>query len=254
MYEEYIRLREADWSKVGRVGWCTWVGLALGLLFFSPFLLEALAVAAALGVLVPLALGLGLIEHFLPALWLLVLLFIQVGGLADLVADFTLLVKVALAHNQLPVEEGGQGDELQLLVARVLITVIGALPTVLYFVILQKSIRRVLRGMGQELEVETSSRSSPGASMVLVAIAWKIVMVVARVYLLYRVARDIITDGRIRKESRRWIDMVEFYLLADLLWSGIPLGVLTFLELFFYGDGFTVRTVALASCTIFCVV
>jgi hypothetical protein len=226
---------------VGRVGWCTWVGLALSLVFFSPFLLEALAVAAALGVLVPLALGLGLIEHFLPALWLLVLLFIQVGGLADLVADFTLLVKVALAHNQLPVDEGGQGEELQLLVARVLITVIGALPTVLYFVILQKSIRRVLRGMGQDLEVETSGRSSPGASMVLVAIAWKIVMVVARVYLLYRVARDIITDGRIRKESRRWIDLVEFYLLADLLWSGIPLGVLTFLELFIYGDGFTVR-------------
>jgi len=118
MYEEYIRLREADWSKVGRVGWCTWVGLALSLVFFSPFLLEALAVAVALGVLVPLALGLGLIEHFLPALWLLVLLFIQVGGLADLVADFTLLVKVALAHNQLPVDEGGQGEELQLLVAR----------------------------------------------------------------------------------------------------------------------------------------
>jgi hypothetical protein len=43
--------------------------------------------------------------------------------------------------------------------------------------------------------------------------------------------------------------LVEFYLLADLLWSGIPLGVLTFLELFLYGDGFTVRTTcSISSC------
>jgi hypothetical protein len=62
-----------------------------------------------------------------------------------------------------------------------------------------------------------------------------------RLFLLFRVTKDIITTGHIRKESRSAIELTELFLLADLLWSGIPLGVLTLLELFVYGEGFNVR-------------
>jgi hypothetical protein len=43
--------------------------------------IEGTAVALALALLVPLAVGLGLIEHFVPSVWLLVVLFIHVAGL-----------------------------------------------------------------------------------------------------------------------------------------------------------------------------
>ena len=76
------------WTNVScgqRIGW------VVGLLLFSPFLVEGSGVILALAVFLPVALLAGLIEHFIPPLWFLLTLFIHIGGVADVVTDLALL-------------------------------------------------------------------------------------------------------------------------------------------------------------------
>lgn len=240
-------VRRTEWSRVRA---CTWVGLAIFVVFFSPFLVEGTAVALALVALVPLALGLGLIEHFVPSVWLsMVVLFIHVAGLADLVSDFNLLGKTLIAYftgswvDDEDENAEGDSDERQLLLARVLITLIGALPVMLFLMFGMPPTVKLfddLDGTSSSSSQKSSSNSgmSNGVALILLALVWKVIMVCLRLFLLFRVTKDIIIAGRIRKESRTAIELTELFLLADLLWSGIPLGVLTFLELFLYGEGF----------------
>jgi hypothetical protein len=237
--------RSAEWS---RVRGCTWVGLAIFLVFFSPFLVEGTVVALALAFLVPLALGLGLIEHFVPSVWLLVVLFIHVAGLADLVSDFNLLGKTLVAYftgSWVDDVSDETQEERNILLARVLMTLTGAIPVILFLAFGMSATSRLaddLHGRSSSGSSDSSpSFGSNGVALVIMALVWKIVMVCLRLFLLFRVTKDIISTGHIHKESRTAIELTELFLLADLLWSGIPLGVLTFLELFLYGEGFTVR-------------
>jgi hypothetical protein len=251
-------VRRTEWSRVRA---CTWVGLAIFVVFFSPFLVEGTAVALALVALVPLALGLGLIEHFVPSVWLMVVLFIHVAGLADLVSDFNLLGKTLIAYftgswvDDEDENAEGDSDERQLLLARVLITLIGALPVMLFLMFGMPPTVKLFDDLDGTSSSSSSQKSSSnsgmsnGVALILLALVWKVIMVCLRLFLLFRVTKDIIIAGRIRKESRTAIELTELFLLADLLWSGIPLGVLTFLELFLYGEGFKVQTTTTTTTT-----
>lgn len=244
-------VKQVEWSRLRQVRVYSWIGLVFFLVFFLPFIADGLAISLALGLLVPLALIVGAIEHFAPPLWLLVLLFIHICGLADLTTDCILLGKVLKAYftgvwDDDEVEEEPDVDELNFLLARTIMTLVGALPVMFYIMFGDNILKGFKRDMGLSSESSSSSSSSSsaytnsGVAIVLLALVWKGAMVLMRVYLLYRVSRDIITQGHVRKESKAVIEVLELLLLADLLFSGIPLGVLTFVELFFFNEGFQV--------------
>ncbi|KAL6066044.1 hypothetical protein QOT17_009830 [Balamuthia mandrillaris] len=215
---------------------------------FSPFLLEGFSLLLVLSLFIPFALVIHSVEHFLPSVWLLLLLFIHVCGLSDLVADIQLLVKGLILYfdkqnnntytsTTLLGESHEEDDaEYNLFYIRLLLTMIGTFPFLLFLFVGRPTLNRLLKRAGQKPFFESSTSSSGaagGAAILVIAIVWKVVVVFLRLYALLRTVWEVIRHGEVRESAKWLLEVFELLLLCDLLWSGIPLGVFTFLELFF---------------------
>lgn len=59
-----------------------------------------------------------------------------------------------------------------------------------------------------------------------------------RIYLLCVVLRSIFKNGSLGQFAQHKVQWLECILYFDLMWSGLPLGILTFLELFYFSEDF----------------
>ncbi|KAL6078225.1 hypothetical protein QOT17_001830 [Balamuthia mandrillaris] len=216
---------------------------------FSPFLLEGFTLLLVLSLFIPFALVIHSVEHFLPSVWLLLLLFIHVCGLSDLVADTQLLVKGLILYfdkqnsnytytaTTLLGESHEEDDtEHNLFYIRLLLTMIGTFPFLLFLFVGRPTLNRLLKRAGQKPFFESFTSfggAAGGAGILVIAIVWKVMVVFLRLYALLRTGWEVIRHGEVRESAKWLLEVFELLLLCDLLWSGIPLGVFTFLELFF---------------------
>ena len=102
----------------------------------SPVLLPLGVEVAALSVFLPLALIMGYIEHHLDALWLVVVLFMNIGGIGDLTSDLVLLVKAVLEYYGISfslVADSSEQQEYRLVLLRVIITLGGGIVSIVIF-------------------------------------------------------------------------------------------------------------------------
>jgi len=116
---------KANWRRLS----CgTWVGIIIYGTFLVPFILEGFSILVALSVLIPLGIVFAVIKHKLPYFWIIVAIFVTLGGLADVSTDLILLGKVLYnyytGHSNFEQEEGESDLEFVLQVSRVFITFI----------------------------------------------------------------------------------------------------------------------------------
>jgi len=138
-------------------------------------------------------------------------------------------------------EVNGILSEYQLLLIRLIITTYGVIP-VFFFGHIVTSVadgNAKVEGKNEEHKDRFNKLWGCGniGTFILIAIFWKLSMVFLRVMLIYRSLKSAITHHlKISKETKNLSEWIETLLLLDLFWSGIPLGVLTSYELYYYGN------------------
>lgn len=248
VYEAILPALRAVPSQLHHFSCCTWIWILPSTLVLLPFVALLVVNALGLAIFMPLAIIVFMIEHNLKFLWFFLLLFIHAGGLADLVADFQMLITTVrywVPNTYSTESEEGESEEEdeELMWIRILLTLWGALPFLWFLLWGRCCFNRVSKDLGKGEMFGDSSSSLPAGhcTIWLTVVLWKVAMVFLRLFLLLRVAYELVRYRTIRTESKKWIEWAELLLLADLIWSGIPLGVLTFMELLFYSpEGFEV--------------
>jgi len=71
-------------------------------------------------------------------------------------------------------------------------------------------------------------------ALVLIAILWKAVMACVHIYLMFLLIRSLFQHKKIEHKVGQKVQWLDCFLVLDLVWSGIPLGVITALELFYF--------------------
>jgi len=143
-------------------------------------------------------------------------------------------------------EDEMEHPEKQLFIARVSITLLSAFIIVFFTSrLLNGTIGRLLDKMsGKQMftdknQKDSSSSIAPQAYIfviIITAVFWKVVLICTRLYLLYLIVRSLFKHGGLVEEVKKKVQWVEFLLYFDLMLSGIPLGVVTFMELFIFNE------------------
>jgi hypothetical protein len=226
---------------------CMWaVMIPIGILIL-PLFVEAAILTGALAFLIPLGFFIGLIEHRFVFLWALIVLFIQLGGLLDLFADISLVAKFFIYYFDTTFEIDNSNDRQldnaeNFVYIRLALTLGGSLCSLIFLYFLQGALGGLLDKLsGKKFwEANKKSSSSPFSSAGLIfailicVMLWKLVLMAFRLQMLYSVAKSLITKRHLEQRIQWKVQWLEIILFFDLVWSGIPLGVLTALELFVY--------------------
>jgi len=234
-------------------GCCEIFGIILFFIVYSPLISLATIITLLLALLIPFGFIFGWIEHRFVLIWALFVLFVQLGGVLDLSTDVLLLAQV-MTHvsSYKEILHLGSEREEQLHLGRVLLTLVPSGAAVITVILLNRGSMGVLLDKMSATsfwqkppkpEAKKYSRRKkrscftsllkypPLPLLVLYAIIWKIILVGLRVYLLVIVFLDIIRRGHLEKKVQRRVQWLELVLFVDLVWSGIPLGILTVMEL-----------------------
>jgi len=197
-----------------------------------------------MGLLAPFSILFGIIEHRLKFLWIFILLFIHIGGVADGIADIALLWKIMIMVVFKQRNEDWdklEGEESDLLLARILMTIGSAVPGVFMIFISMSGVVDEIE-TGQKPKNETSYYGSGMIGLFVMLIFWKVLIGVGlRVIVVIYILFLLIKYRKIDKTQRGNIVFMESILVLDLIWSGLPLGVLTGLQMFYYDLHFSVE-------------
>jgi len=205
------------------------------LFWLSPFILEGSVWLIALGVLIPIGFGFGAIKHSLPILWFVITVFVNIGGLADLTADIWLLVRTIIFYgtNYKVNPFGDMTDEEQILFfTRLIVTLVTGIPSIIMLFFMKSDAWTVFTG-----KKKSNLPSAGGAiSSILLMVIWKLAMVFARVTIIWQIFRFLFKHKKITEETEKNIRLWEMAATLEVLWSAIPLGILTALEAFYFED------------------
>eukprot|EP01119_Soliformovum_irregulare_P025613 TRINITY_DN9537_c0_g1_i1.p1 TRINITY_DN9537_c0_g1~~TRINITY_DN9537_c0_g1_i1.p1 ORF type:complete len:299 (+),score=50.84 TRINITY_DN9537_c0_g1_i1:92-988(+) len=219
------------WKSARRWKKALWIFL---MLVMSPFIIEGGVLLFLLGIFMPIGFFFGLLEHHLPFLWGAYVCIVNIGGLGDLVADVTMLGDVLSIMFGTKTVGHLEPLERSLALSRVLMTVIGGAGGVLL----------IYCAMAAEEKKEGEKNTEPASSgigdqlgMILLILLWKVVMVGIRCFIIFRVLYAICRHRKIDHTLQVKIQFLECVVLLDVLWSAIPLGVLTLLEMTVFNEG-----------------
>eukprot|EP01119_Soliformovum_irregulare_P017073 TRINITY_DN5022_c0_g1_i1.p1 TRINITY_DN5022_c0_g1~~TRINITY_DN5022_c0_g1_i1.p1 ORF type:complete len:385 (-),score=86.25 TRINITY_DN5022_c0_g1_i1:256-1410(-) len=210
---------QKDWKG----GACKRFGWIFFFFFMSPFILEGTSILLVLGIFMPVGFFFGMLEHHAPFIWAVYVFIVNLGGLGDLVADLTLCGRLVIFQfTHVDVGESGELSpmENQLFLWRLILTLVGGLGGIMLMV------RKGFKFQG-----------GSAIAGLFAIILWKLVMVGCRFFILYLILAAIFRKRKIPHEVQGKIQVFEAILLLDVLWSAIPLGVLTFLEMAVYSEG-----------------
>ena len=135
-----------------------------------------------------------------------------------------------------------EGLERELLLVRVILTIIGAAPFILLVAMIP--LMDAVTKTKEDLEAHYSAKpkntsnssglSSGGVLGIFLAIMlWKVIVAGMRVLLVLMIPYDFYRRWKKQPYSKECGIIMELFLLLDLIWSGIPLGVLTG-KIYFY--------------------
>jgi len=203
------------------------------------FFIEGSLFLLVLGLIIPLGFVLRLIKNHLLIAWVVLVIFLNLGGIADLGADIIILVKTLIAYISREMDVPTDELERYLLAARLIMTIVGSVPILLgYFFFLHYIGRMEYELKGETVPKQESSSSTGGMSMTLFvfvgAMVWKLVLIFLRIINIVRILYCSIKYKKLTRKTEYKMAIFEIFLLLDLLWTGIPLGVLTALELFYF--------------------
>eukprot|EP01114_Cavostelium_apophysatum_P003149 TRINITY_DN12909_c0_g1_i1.p1 TRINITY_DN12909_c0_g1~~TRINITY_DN12909_c0_g1_i1.p1 ORF type:complete len:308 (+),score=31.49 TRINITY_DN12909_c0_g1_i1:42-965(+) len=197
-----------------------------------PFLLEAGLLGLALGILLPVALLYRLIEHHATPLWFVLVLIINVGGTADLVADVGIaiqLFKILILKKTDDINnEELTEDERNLIISRLVITLLAAVPVVVFWTL--------IASIPDKPGTKPSSNSSTAGfgnplGLIVILVLWKAGLLILRFGMICAIIYQLIKYKKLRENFMNTLSVLESILLWDLLWSGLPLGFLTIVQL-----------------------
>lgn len=251
LHEEVVGYLTKIYNGWHRVTCCNQLFLFIVLIICLPFIVEGIffcsvtllgtVVALLLGILFPFGFVFGLIEHRLVYVWIPVVLFVQIGGISDLATDLILLGKGVAIYMDGERKDSYEEDDMEerLFYVRLLMTVIAAIPGILGIFIVFKRVADVIDdidGVPQEKRLKQSSYrgATNGCAFLLLCLLWKAFLLLVRLYILYQIVKSLFQKKKIDEATKKRVQWIELALLQDLLWSGIPLGVLTVLELFYF--------------------
>mgnify|MGYP007114672812 CR=1 FL=1 len=136
-----------------------------------------------------------------------------------------------------------EGLERELLLVRVILTIIGAAPFILLVAMIPlmdavTKTKEDLEADSAKAKQNTSSNSSGWSSggvlgIFLAIMLWKVIVAGMRVLLVFMIPYDFYRRWKKQSYSKECSVIMELFLLLDLIWSGIPLGVLTG-KIYFY--------------------
>eukprot|EP00026_Physarum_polycephalum_P004273 Phypoly_transcript_04290.p1 GENE.Phypoly_transcript_04290~~Phypoly_transcript_04290.p1 ORF type:complete len:723 (+),score=96.49 Phypoly_transcript_04290:130-2169(+) len=251
--------RYAKKVKVSKLGCCSCcLFICWGIILF-PMMIEVSVITMALAVFIPIGFIYGLLEHKFVMAWAFVTLFSQMGGILDLFADIMLLCKFFIYEysddlSGYTPEELKEANELEknLLWARFGVTMGGACLSLFLLVALRGSFGGILDNMtGENVWEDEEKRKTHcckkcctlcGAVfalpfvLVVACALWKVLLIAVRILLLFHVARSLFKHRVVEEKVEKMVMWMECFFYLDLMWNGIPLGILTGLELFHYKE------------------
>jgi len=201
-------------------------------------LIEFSIFSLVLALIIPIGFIFGWLEHKAPVMWFFVVLFIQTGGFLDHLADIMLLVKLFAMFLGIrdASEEDKDGAEKTLIILRFIFTFITVLPV--FFILQldthQKEMLWQMYGGTKPPRTNTASTSNDKFVLLLVAILWKVAMACVRLYMVGLVIKSLIQHKKIEHNVAKKIQWSDCWLAVDLVCSGIPLGIITAIELFYF--------------------
>eukprot|EP01132_Coremiostelium_polycephalum_P005210 gene5210-6488_t len=175
--------------------------------------------------LFPLAFVFGKIEHHVKVLWLILVLFIQIGGICDSVADLILLVQTSLAYSKSDTGEFEDDNEditeRIFMILRISITFCGSF--IAFITVLKRS-------GGKESGSSTTFSGIPKFLLLLMAAVYKLFIIFIRFRLVSMVIR-LFTKPKEKEQSEKQIQGMESMLFLEYVYVSLPLGVLTLVQL-----------------------
>eukprot|EP01127_Copromyxa_protea_P024704 TRINITY_DN9860_c0_g1_i1.p1 TRINITY_DN9860_c0_g1~~TRINITY_DN9860_c0_g1_i1.p1 ORF type:complete len:522 (-),score=60.85 TRINITY_DN9860_c0_g1_i1:64-1629(-) len=245
-------VKKAFWSKIAHpadalsslwqyVSGTTWLKTFF-FLFMWPFVLEFFVFFPVLGLVLPFAFILQKFRVHMTFLYILLTTCIFVGATVDLSADVACLANSAAGifeNRTLSVaEESMSTIEENLAISRLFFTMIGAFPGIIILFC-----TRLLLTETAEIKFckcFPNSKILIALSYLFLACFWKLALFGVRVFLFallfYSLLRNYYHYGKlgIGKAATNLLHYTEVLMFMDLFVSGIPLGVLTSLELFLF--------------------
>jgi len=220
-HTEIIKTVKNTFKAWPRLKCGTKVSLIFFIFFLSPFIIQCTVVSLILGLLIPIAFVLEKIEHHIVILWSIIVLFINMGGILDLLSDIILIGRIYL----------NDVDRSNIALARTITTVITIVPGIFIYIIVRSNILAEVYDEEKVNKEKNTTGTHPG--ILLMCIVYKLLMLVLRVGLtFYVLVKMIASRGKLSKGTKKNVQFMEMFLVFDLLCSGIPLGVITVLELF----------------------
>jgi hypothetical protein len=220
------------WNKLTG---CGKFGLIWYLFWLSPFILEGSIWLLILGTLIPIGFGFGLIKHRAPILWFFILVIVNIGGLADLTADVWLLLRTILYYvTNYSVNPFGDmsSEEFHLVLIRLIVTLITGVPSVIFLFFMNSDAWVAFTG---EKKANVAKGGNAVTALCLMVI-WKLAMIFARVTIIWQIFRSLIKHKKITEETEKSTKFWEIAATLEVLWSAVPLGILTALEAFYFED------------------
>lgn len=200
-----------------------------------PFLIESAVWIAAIIVLVPICFIFGVIKHRVPILWIIIIFFINLGGLADLAADVWLIGKLIVIRITGDIGHFDNDTEKYLFLARFIVTLVTGVPGIFIFYTTMGVETKTEQAARVQKGQKTSNSGGGGAITALLMIGlWKVVVGVARIMLLVKIIVAAVKHKKITSQVEYSIQYLEAFLSIDVLCAAIPLGILTALEMFYF--------------------
>jgi len=223
-----------------KMGACYATTLVLYSLLISPALLDGLAIILLLLLLTPFGFVFGKLEHKNPFVWVLLVLMGQIGGILDVLADIIQLAKLVpytFGFGPFPEdEEKATEEQEQLVMARFVITLLAFIPSLMVLRFLLVSAPKIIETVSGVLKSDEKMPTVPPGPAIAIlivmgALLWKFLMVGLRVYLLFVVLIALVKHQHITDLIKVKLHWLEIILFCDLAFSGIPLGIITVMEL-----------------------
>ncbi|KNC48311.1 uncharacterized protein AMSG_04542 [Thecamonas trahens ATCC 50062] len=269
---DIVKTIRRGYRSIKSLGGCTVLAAFVLTAFLAPFVVEGAVMAVAAFALLPLAWMVAKLESRALPLYFLIVLFIHFGGLADLLADIALLVKVVIvsqrdqysdssssssssSYRGVLGAESSESDEDEVkeqlettfLIVRLILTIVGVIPSMVVYKLSAEMSRanRITANRAEGLPDDTDkSRDPPDLTcqnapmFFMMLVVWKIGLAFIRVKMMWMMVKSMFRHGfrTLDHATHHSIQKLESLLALDLLWSGLPLGVLTATELIYFNE------------------
>lgn len=123
-------------------------------------------------------------------------------------------------------------EEQSLILIRMSVTLVTGIPSVIFLFFMKSDAWVAFTG---EKKADVASGSN-GAAAICLMIIWKLAMIFARVTIIWQIFKSLIKHKKITEETEKNTKFWEIAATLEVLWSAIPLGILTALEAFYFED------------------